>query len=53
MRQLCNVAYVAQLERLDEKDAKHFLRELNRRPGAAPISRGVNDLMATFKMQGR
>lgn len=39
------MAYVAQAERMDEKELKVFQRELVRDPSAPPISHGTNALM--------
>lgn len=53
MRQVCNIAYVAQAERMDDKELKVFHRELERNPAAAPVSRGTGDLMGMLGQAGR
>lgn len=49
MRQICNVAFAAQVQWLDEKEYKQFLRELDADPAAGPVSHGTGDLMAMMR----
>lgn len=49
---MCNVAYVAQAEQMDEKELRAFQRELVKDPAGPPISRGTGDLMRMFGRQG-
>lgn len=46
MRQLCNVAWAAQTEWMDEKEFAHFQRQLVADPARGPISRGTGQLLA-------
>ncbi len=48
LRQLCNVAYIIQVESLDEKEFKHFNRELVSDPTKGPVSKGTSELMGLF-----
>ena len=45
MRQLCNVAYVVQVEHMESKDIRKFDKELNAAPGK-PVSHGTSALMS-------